>query len=112
MALAHELGHVCLHPQRGNVDDMTQAEFDQEERVLQVTAMLIADKLQLGDYQEFATTWGFTHFAPGSLTKDEKSLAVRIAHEMLEMLNQLEPQAADDYYRGEKDTAPVYVRDD
>jgi Zn-dependent peptidase ImmA (M78 family) len=111
MAIAHELGHVCLHPERGSIADITGADFDQEERVLQITAMLLAEKLELGDYREFATKWGFTHFAPETLTAVEYSLAVRVANEMLDMIESLEPQAADDYYEGEKEAAPVYVRD-
>ncbi len=111
MAIAHELGHVCLHPERGNIDDITAVEFDQEERVLQVTAMLLAEKLGLGDYAEFARRWGFTHFAPETLTEVENLLAVRITTEMMEMINGLEPQAADAFYQDAKDGAPVCVRD-
>jgi hypothetical protein len=88
------------------------AEFDQEERVLQMVAMLLTGKLELGDYAEFAKKWGFTHFAPQTLTEVENTLAARITHEMMEMINDLEPHAADDFYNGEKDAAPVYVRDE
>ena len=60
----------------------------------------------------FANQWGFTHFAPESLTPEEDELAARIMAEMLEMIRDLEPQAADDFYEGEKRAASVYVRDE
>ena len=112
MALTHELGHVVLHPVRGKIEDLTPAEFDQEERVLQVVGLQIAEHLELGDHRAFAQRVGFTHFDPDGLTADERNLANRITDEVVTMIEGLEPRVADDIYAGWKAEAHVYVRAD